>query len=38
MQREHVLMYRQMGNYVGFSWAAVVYPPLRWLELRKYGR
>ncbi|MCJ1415435.1 hypothetical protein MMC32_001767 [Xylographa parallela] len=27
-----------MGNYVGFSWAAVVYPPLRWLELRKFGR
>lgn len=28
----------QMGNYVGFSWAALVYPPLRWLELRRFGR
>ena len=27
-----------MGNYVGFSWAALAYPPLRWLELRKFGR
>jgi len=27
-----------MGNYVGFSWAALVYPPLRWLELKKVGR
>ncbi|EMC99554.1 hypothetical protein BAUCODRAFT_29916 [Baudoinia panamericana UAMH 10762] len=27
-----------MGNYVGFSWAALVYPPLRWLELRRFGR
>ncbi|KAL8789445.1 MAG: hypothetical protein Q9195_006811 [Heterodermia aff. obscurata] len=27
-----------MGNYVGFSWAALVYPPLRWLELKKFGR
>ncbi|SLM35290.1 nucleoside [Lasallia pustulata] len=27
-----------MGNYVGFSWAALVYPPLRYLELRKVGR
>ncbi|KAK5122933.1 hypothetical protein LTR85_003498 [Meristemomyces frigidus] len=27
-----------MGEYVGFSWAAVVYPPLRWLELRRFGR
>ncbi|MCJ1272898.1 hypothetical protein MMC21_000687 [Puttea exsequens] len=27
-----------MGNYVGFSWAALVYPPLRWVELRKFGR
>jgi purine-cytosine permease-like protein len=26
------------GNYVGFSWAALVYPPLRWLELKKFGR
>ncbi|RHZ68113.1 purine-cytosine permease family protein [Aspergillus thermomutatus] len=23
-----------MGNYVGFTWAAVVYPPLRYIELR----
>lgn len=28
----------QMGNYVGFSWALLVYPPLRMLELRKFGR
>ncbi|KAK0255508.1 Vitamin B6 transporter [Friedmanniomyces endolithicus] len=27
-----------MGNYVGFTWAGLVYPPLRWLELRKFGR
>ncbi|KAL3450589.1 permease for cytosine/purines, uracil, thiamine, allantoin-domain-containing protein [Aspergillus insuetus] len=27
-----------MGNYVGFSWAAVVYPPLRYLELRHFER
>lgn len=27
-----------MGNYVGFSWAALVYPPLRYLELKKFGR
>ncbi|RAO71308.1 hypothetical protein BHQ10_007320 [Talaromyces amestolkiae] len=27
-----------MGNYIGFSWAALVYPPLRWLELRYFGR
>ncbi|KAI2792654.1 hypothetical protein POX_b02694 [Penicillium oxalicum] len=27
-----------MGNYVGFSWAALVYPPLRILELRFAGR
>lgn len=27
-----------MGNYVGFAWAAVVYPPLRILELKKFGR
>jgi purine-cytosine permease-like protein len=26
------------GNYVGFSCAALVYPPLRWLELKKFGR
>jgi hypothetical protein len=28
----------QMGNYVGFAWAAVVFPPARWLELRRFGR
>lgn len=28
----------QMGNYIGFAWAALVFPPLRWLELRKFGR
>ncbi|KAL2819362.1 permease for cytosine/purines, uracil, thiamine, allantoin-domain-containing protein [Aspergillus cavernicola] len=27
-----------MGNYVGFSWAALVYPPLRYLELKWFGR
>jgi purine-cytosine permease-like protein len=27
-----------MGNYVGFAWAGLVYPPLRWLELRRFGR
>ncbi|KAL4808921.1 permease for cytosine/purines, uracil, thiamine, allantoin-domain-containing protein [Aspergillus unguis] len=27
-----------MGNYVGFSWAAVVYPPLRYLERKQFGR
>lgn len=27
-----------MGNYVGFSWSALVYPPLRWIEKRKFGR
>jgi purine-cytosine permease-like protein len=27
-----------MGNYVGFSWAALVYPPLRWWEKRRFGR
>lgn len=27
-----------MGNYVGFFWAAVTYPPLRYLELRFLGR
>lgn len=27
-----------MGNYVGFAWAALVYPPLRWWELRRFGR
>lgn len=28
----------QMGNYVGFVWAGLVYPPLRYLELKKFGR
>ncbi|KAF2726653.1 purine-cytosine permease FCY21 [Polyplosphaeria fusca] len=27
-----------MGNYVGFAWAAVVFPPLRMWELKKFGR
>ena len=27
-----------MGNYVGFGWAALVYPPLRWVEKRRLGR
>ncbi|KAL4791968.1 permease for cytosine/purines, uracil, thiamine, allantoin-domain-containing protein [Aspergillus venezuelensis] len=27
-----------MGNYVAFSWAAVVYPPLRYLERKWFGR
>lgn len=27
-----------MGNYVGFAWAGLVYPPLRYLELRRFGR
>ncbi|KAL4873302.1 hypothetical protein BDV12DRAFT_100162 [Aspergillus spectabilis] len=27
-----------MGNYVGFSWAALIYPPLRYLELKWFGR
>ncbi|KAI9367603.1 nucleoside transporter [Aspergillus egyptiacus] len=27
-----------MGNYVGFSWAAIVYPALRFLELKWVGR
>lgn len=27
-----------MGNYVGFTWAALVFPPLRWLELRRFRR
>ncbi|KAH6639566.1 permease for cytosine/purines, uracil, thiamine, allantoin-domain-containing protein [Boeremia exigua] len=25
-----------MGNYVGFAWAALVYPPLRMLEIKKF--
>lgn len=28
----------KLGNYVGFAWAAIVYPGLRVLELRRYGR
>lgn len=27
-----------MGNYVGFLWASLVFPGLRWLELRHYRR
>ena len=27
-----------MGNYVGFAFSALVYPPLRWWELRNFGR
>jgi purine-cytosine permease-like protein len=27
-----------MGSYLGFCWALLVYPPLRWLELRYTGR
>ncbi|KAF2196810.1 hypothetical protein GQ43DRAFT_444791 [Delitschia confertaspora ATCC 74209] len=27
-----------MGNYVGFAWVAIVYPPLRMWELKKFGR
>ena len=27
-----------MGNYVGFAWAALVFPPLRYLEIKKFGR
>jgi NCS1 nucleoside transporter family len=27
-----------MGNYVGFAWAALVYPPLRMLETKRFGR
>ncbi|KAF9885736.1 hypothetical protein FE257_012621 [Aspergillus nanangensis] len=27
-----------MGTYVGFTWAGLVYPPLRYLELRWAGR
>lgn len=33
-----VLICRQMGNYVGFSWAALVYPPLRYIERCRLGR
>jgi len=27
-----------MGNFVGFSWAALVYAPLRMWELKRFGR
>ncbi|KAL8989797.1 MAG: hypothetical protein Q9169_008278, partial [Polycauliona sp. 2 TL-2023] len=27
-----------MGNFVGLSWAILIYPPLRWLEIKKFGR
>ncbi|KAK4961403.1 Vitamin B6 transporter [Elasticomyces elasticus] len=27
-----------MGNYVGFTWAGLVYAPLRYFELRRFGR
>ncbi|KAH9860915.1 hypothetical protein IAQ61_010651 [Plenodomus lingam] len=27
-----------MGNFVGFAWAALVYPPLRMWELRRFER
>ncbi|OJD40459.1 nucleoside transporter [Diplodia corticola] len=27
-----------MGNYVGFAWAALVFPPLRWWEIKRFGR
>jgi purine-cytosine permease-like protein len=27
-----------MGNYIGFCFAALIYPPLRYWELRKFGR
>ncbi|KAF1978783.1 purine-cytosine permease FCY21 [Bimuria novae-zelandiae CBS 107.79] len=27
-----------MGNYVGFAWAAVIYPPIRVWELKRFGR
>ncbi|EMD88461.1 hypothetical protein COCC4DRAFT_44095 [Bipolaris maydis ATCC 48331] len=27
-----------MGNFVGFAWASVVYPPLRMWELKRFGR
>jgi purine-cytosine permease-like protein len=30
--------YLQMGNYVGFGWAALVYPPLRYYEFKRFGR
>ncbi|KAK8205578.1 Vitamin B6 transporter [Zalaria obscura] len=27
-----------MGNYVGFAWAALTFPVLRWLELKRFKR
>ncbi|KAI4272084.1 MAG: hypothetical protein LQ337_005544 [Flavoplaca oasis] len=27
-----------MGNFVGLSWAILVYPPLRWLEIQRFAR
>ncbi|KIW09120.1 uncharacterized protein PV09_00062 [Verruconis gallopava] len=27
-----------MGNYVGFAWTSLVFPPLRYLELKRFGR
>ncbi|KAL8671238.1 MAG: hypothetical protein Q9168_004270 [Polycauliona sp. 1 TL-2023] len=27
-----------MGNFVGLSWAVLVYPPLRYLEIKKFAR
>ncbi|KAK5165895.1 Vitamin B6 transporter [Saxophila tyrrhenica] len=27
-----------LGNYIGFAFAGVVYWPLRWFELKKFGR
>jgi purine-cytosine permease-like protein len=27
-----------MGNYIGFCWAALIFPPLRWLEVRHFNR
>jgi purine-cytosine permease-like protein len=27
-----------LGIWVGSSWAMIAFPPLRWLELRKFGR
>jgi purine-cytosine permease-like protein len=27
-----------MGNFVGFAWAGIVYPPLRYWELKTFGK
>ncbi|KAF2434872.1 hypothetical protein EJ08DRAFT_436847 [Tothia fuscella] len=27
-----------MGNYVGFVWTAIIFPPMRWYELKRFGR